>query len=338
MSMMVFASTEMRKVSSNVYLFILAISDSVYLISIFFTKVITILRCLHGLEKSIDIVNNNTVFCKLAQFVVDLCSDYSTCLILAFTVERYLACYQAFRYKQICTVIRARLICLFILIIIMTSTLPHHVISMGRFMGFDACIVLPDYEDFFMVCYGLETLLYKVIPVFVIAWLNLLIIRKVCRLHRKRKEQRQNYEMNVMDKQNHARERRNWANEGRHLQITIMLIVVSTTYVISFFPTMAHWVLWKLQRLDMIAVSYEDMIVAQNFTSILYISGFGINFFLYTVSCKAFREQLQHILCPHRGFTEVVINEDTTGLHTRGQNGSISVMRQKNTQTTHLGN
>ena len=45
LSMAVFTSREMRTVSSNVYLLALAVSDSTYLVLIFVTKLLTMMRC-----------------------------------------------------------------------------------------------------------------------------------------------------------------------------------------------------------------------------------------------------------------------------------------------------
>jgi hypothetical protein len=43
------------------------------------------------------------------------------------------------------------------------------------------------------------------------------------------------------------------------------------------------------------------MLIAGNYTRALYVLGFAINFFLYTISGRVFREQLQFIIqCNHR--------------------------------------
>ncbi|ELT94245.1 hypothetical protein CAPTEDRAFT_27443, partial [Capitella teleta] len=109
-SFLVFSSKDMRSVSSNVYLLLLACSDSFYLISVLFAKILSVLKCIYFTNSAIDPYNNSIVWCSIFQFILDLCSNYSTSLILAFTMERFIAIYLPIRFKDLCTVRRARLI------------------------------------------------------------------------------------------------------------------------------------------------------------------------------------------------------------------------------------
>ena len=99
LSMAVFSSKEMRAVSSNVYLLALAASDSLFLILIFITKLMTAMRCWYFPEARIDVANHFSLACVMTQYLSDLFSDYSTCLILLFTVERSVAVFIPMRYK-----------------------------------------------------------------------------------------------------------------------------------------------------------------------------------------------------------------------------------------------
>ena len=63
----VFSSKEMRGNSSNVYLLVLALSDSMYLVSVFLTKVLPLLRCLHFNDaEEADIYNKIDFICKVS--------------------------------------------------------------------------------------------------------------------------------------------------------------------------------------------------------------------------------------------------------------------------------
>ena len=87
--------------------------------------------------------------------------------------------------------------------------------------------------------------------------------------------------------------------EDKGMQTTIMLILVSTSYILVFIPVLVHFVVLKLRRSNVVDVSYVTMLKVQNYTRTLYIAGFAINFFLYTVSGTIFRKQLKKILgCP----------------------------------------
>ena len=111
LSMLVFKSREMQGVSSNVYLLTLAASDSCYLVSVFLSKTLTTLHCWYFTELALDIVNRGDTWCVLLQYLCDLFSNNSTCVILAFTVERAVAVFRPMRYKELCTVARARCVC-----------------------------------------------------------------------------------------------------------------------------------------------------------------------------------------------------------------------------------
>ena len=122
LSVMVFSSKPMRNISSNFYLLMLAISDSFYLISVFLAKILTTLRCFHFKEYPLDVFNRSDFMCRLLQYMLDLFSDYSSCLILAFTMERVIAVYLPLKFKEICTLRRAKIACLMLLFVIMLTT------------------------------------------------------------------------------------------------------------------------------------------------------------------------------------------------------------------------
>ena len=56
------------------------------------------------------------------------------------------------------------------------------------------------------------------------------------------------------------------------------------------------------------------MLIAENYTKTLYIAGFAMNFFLYTMSGKVFRKQLVFMLCGQKKYvkTETSAVEMTT--------------------------
>ena len=88
--------------------------------------------------------------------------------------------------------------------------------------------------------------------------------------------------------------------EEKSLQTTIMLITVSTSYVLTYLPALVHFLVYfiklKLQR--EIGDSAMSFLIAGNYTKLLYVGGVAINFFLYTVSGRVFRKELvQMIAC-----------------------------------------
>ncbi len=296
-SVLVFTSREMRAISSNFYLLMLAVSDSLYLLSVFLAKVLTHLRCFHMKDTLADIYNRSHIMCKLLQFFLDVFSDYSTCLILVFTIERFIAVSIPLKFKEICTLPRAKMVCLGLLAVIMLSTSPYHMSMLGLHPQFPVCIVLLDHEDMFSLLYLIEAVIYRIIPVLLIAIFNAFIIIRVVAVSRVRKNRRGKQKNSVKtNKQSHSKK------DDRNRQLTITLILVSTTYIITYLPVLIHYILWKLQRLKKVDLSDEQMVIAENFAKTLYIVGFASNFFLYTVSGKVFRKQLIYITCGQKKY------------------------------------
>ena len=284
-SMVVFSTKSIRKISSNVYLWVLSLSDTCYLLSALLSNTIATLRCIYFREYSFDIVNRSNVLCKLLQYCMDLFGDYSCLLILAFTVERYVACYHAIWFRNTCTVFKARLLCLITLIVLAIAIAPYHVLYLGVHIVHDVCTVSVGHEKEFIIFYIMEVVMLKIVPVFIIAVLNIFIIIKVRELSRKKACRKSPTNSN-----------RKPSKEDRNIQLTILLLLVSTSYVILYLPVLIHFITWGLHRLGKVAVSRNSLIITQNYTRILYIMGFSINFFLYTLSGKVFRDQLVQVL------------------------------------------
>ena len=93
-----------------------------------------------------------------------------------------------------------------------------------------------------------------------------------------------------------------------------MLIVVSTSYIISYLPVLIHFVMWKFVRSGLLIIDRRPMIIMQNYTRPMYIFGFAINFFLYTMSGQVFRKQLIVILLDMFKFMRIVCREKKEAL------------------------
>ena len=262
-------SQYLRKYSSSVYIFILAISDSAYLISTFLGGLLKPLKCYYFKETSIDFVNHNNFACKLFQYLMDLSSDYSSMIILCFSIERFIAVYKPIKVKVICRIKIVKLLCILLLLLISASIAPYHFMMLRSY--YHSCVVDLDAEKTFSVIYIVESTVYKILPVFMIAICNVLVIYQMTRKS--------------------GIESRGRKESSKH--VTIILILISISYIVLYLPVLIHYILWTLVRNDTISISRETRYVAQNFTSLLYICAFSINFYLYSVGSKLFRQQLR---------------------------------------------
>ena len=168
--------------------------------------------------------------------------------------------------------------------------------------------------------YLAEMVTLRVVPVVAIALLNALIVSRVTRITRIRKLRRRHIPLRAVnadptsrrlspavitvDHNNesvasvscHRRVRRVSLDE-RNLQLTIILILVSTTYILFYLPILVHFVLFKMKRSGIVDVGFTFLDVYGNYAKALHVAGFAINFLLYTVSGRVFREQLVSLIC-----------------------------------------
>jgi len=171
--------------------------------------------------------------------------------------------------------------------------------------------------------YLAEMVTLRVVPVVAIALLNALIVSRVTRITRDRKRRRGHIPLltvepgtttprpsrsavvTTVNNDSHtsvvgAHRVRRVSLDERNLQLTIILILVSTTYILFYLPILVHFVIHKMKRSRLVDVSLTFLDVFGNYAKALHVAGFAINFLLYTVSGRVFREQLVTLLCRSR--------------------------------------
>ena len=79
-------------------------------------------------------------------------------------------------------------------------------------------------------------------------------------------------------------------------QLTIMLLLVTTLFLILLCPTYCRFIFLAFSKLDT-PFEYAQSILLFRITALLYISNSGINFFLYCISGQKFRNDLKELLC-----------------------------------------
>ena len=78
-------------------------------------------------------------------------------------------------------------------------------------------------------------------------------------------------------------------------QVTIMLLLVTTLFLILLFPTYCRYLLLVFIKRDT-PLKYVNIMFLFRISALLYISNSGINFFLYCISGKKFRNDLKELL------------------------------------------
>jgi len=181
----------------------------------------------------------------------------------------------------------------------------------------------------FAAMYLAEMITLRVVPVVAIALLNALIVSRVTRITRDRKRRRRRHvPLLTVDPGTATRHLspgavaidttainiqssraslscdsvRRASLDERNLQLTIILILVSSTYVLFYLPVLVHFVVFKMMRSGIVRIGLPVLDVFGNYAKALHVAGFAINFLLYTVSGRVFREQLVALMrrcrCP----------------------------------------
>jgi hypothetical protein len=102
LSVIVFATAKLRQLSSSYYLAGLAISDTGYLLTLFFVWL-----------NLVDVpLFNQHGFCQALMYCSQLCSFLSVWFVVAFTVERFIAVRYPLHRPSMCTVTRAKAVLL----------------------------------------------------------------------------------------------------------------------------------------------------------------------------------------------------------------------------------
>ena len=78
-------------------------------------------------------------------------------------------------------------------------------------------------------------------------------------------------------------------------QLTVMLLLVTTLFLILLYPTYFRFIYLMLTKRDTPFEYAKSMLLFQ-ITSKLYITNSGINFFLYCISGQKFRNDLKELL------------------------------------------
>ena len=176
---MIVMSRNLRKHSASVYIFLLAISDSFYLTSTFLGDILPTLKCYFFRLTTIDFVNHSNFACKLYHYFLELSADYSSMIILCFTIERFVAVYKPMKVKRMCRVNKVKLLCFILLLVTSILTAPHKIMMID--MDYHVCGVSEQWGIIYSFAYFAELAVFRIVPAILIIIFNALIIYQMIR-------------------------------------------------------------------------------------------------------------------------------------------------------------
>ncbi|KAK9870897.1 hypothetical protein WA026_009853 [Henosepilachna vigintioctopunctata] len=178
LSFTVFMSPYLKMRSSSYYLAALAVADLGFLI------VVTIVQC--SFVGILELYNTDG-WCQFFVYISSVCATLSVWLIVAFTVERFIAVKYPLKRPNICTVRRARIVISTLLFLALTTQI--YVLWVAGVIKIDddgdQCAMLPEYNEFMKIVNFVDTIFTLIIPLVLIVLMNTMIVRGLITFRRK---------------------------------------------------------------------------------------------------------------------------------------------------------
>lgn len=224
LSVCVFFGTKLRRASSSIYLGALAISDSGFLVTIFIVWLNTF-----------DVhLFNKSGFCQFFVYFGSLCSFLSVWLVVAFTIERYVAVKYPLHRQSLCTVARAKIVitCLTVLALLLCS--PILLFSGVReepAKNTTLCDLVYGWESWANVYNGIDTVMTFAIPLTMLVIFNTLIARNIYKLEHVRRT------LTTKSDTSNEKVARSTRERPPQTKVTKMLLLVSSAFFCLNMPS-----------------------------------------------------------------------------------------------------
>ncbi|XP_012138540.1 C-C chemokine receptor type 1-like [Megachile rotundata] len=319
LSMTVFFGTKLCQNSSSIYLGALAISDTGFLVSVFVVW-------LNLVEVGLF---NQPGFCQFFIYLTTLCSFMSVWLVVAFTIERFIAVQYPLYRQSMCTVARAKAA------VFMLTTLGVFLCSpvlwfsaprpqYGKNGNVTECHLAEGFESWAIVYNVIDTVLTFAIPFTVIIILNVLIARAIYR-HIKIRKSLTNEPHILKEKQPHAQ---SFRNNLAQTKITKMLLVVSSAFLCFNLPAYVLRIYAFLHfQNESNLTQTRTLELAQQVSNLLFNTNFGINFILYCATGQNFRTAIRCM------FLKRFRRKNATQVATHGMQNVPNFVRPSTTAT-----
>ncbi|XP_011707078.1 PREDICTED: thyrotropin-releasing hormone receptor-like [Wasmannia auropunctata] len=178
LSCVVFLKTHLKLRSSSYYLAALATTDFSFLMSL----LLVWLNSTIGWK-----VFNNNGWCETLVYVSAVCSSLSVWLIVAFTVERFIAVQYPLHRPHMCTVARAKTIILVLTILALVSH-SYSFITAGVVKnqgGDEVCELKIEYLETMQIISIIDSIASLIVPLVLIIVMNTMIMRNLLKFGRR---------------------------------------------------------------------------------------------------------------------------------------------------------
>ena len=270
--------------TSRIFLLILSLSNSTYLIVIVVTRITTRAICLYSPEVKLHPEHFHNFPCKLFSVLLDALPNISTCLLLLITFDRFLAIFFPMRWRL--GLHWSKLIIFFtsITVVILAYVITVRVLKVEVNKYYKICSSSPKTPKVTLTLLTVETVVFRVIPLFSMVILNALIAYRISK-HSSGLRNRMIVNNQIT------------ASQASH--ISLSLLAVSAFYVIMVLPATIHWVLWTLSSWKVLNMNVLNLWTARNYVYLMQIGGFSGSFYVCVSAGQKYREAVKLCVC-HR--------------------------------------
>ena len=277
LSFLVMIKPNNRKMSTCIYMAAISISDNLMMFLALHNWLVTVVKVhqWHPIE------------CRFAAFLVLHALQNTTYQVLAMTIDKYIAIKWPHRAATYSTPRRAKITVTCIYICVVIYNIPHIFIS--QLTG-DVCLGYAIGGFITKVYSWMTFVLNAIVPFVMLLYMNYIIIQTV---RGSRKMFREPIEKG--QGQIDTNQRRQKSIKNTEAQLSIMLILVTSLFLILMIPTYIRFLYTTFVTRDT-PMKYANLMFFYHLSHKLYHTNNGINFFLYCISGHKFRNDLKEIL------------------------------------------
>ena len=273
LSFLVMIKPNNRKISTCIYMAAISINDNIMMIA-----------CFHDYFVSgIQLHKWNHMECKLSSFTILFALQNGTYQVLAMTLDKYIAIKWPHKAVTYSIPGRAKLIVVGLSVFAFVYNIPP--LFLSNIID-NYCYLYGSGSVISRVYSWLSFVLNAIGPFTMLIHMNFVIVRNVRMSGELFKENATNTGMDVRQKKMKSAEK----------QVTIMLVLVTTLFLILLCPTYVRFIYLLFAKLET-PLDYANTGLFVQITYKLYTLNNGINFFLYCISGHKFRNDLREILC-----------------------------------------
>ena len=328
LSLIVFMRTRLRRQSSSVYLAALCIADSAFLLQL----------TAAWLGYVRVFIYHKQGFCQAFVYTGHVSAFLSVWFVVAFTLERYIVCVYPLSKKHICTVQRAKLIvigCSVVAALLYSYLLLTSEPVQVRGSTKPRCFTKTEYMSFTLIMGNLDTLLTLLIPSILIVFMNariIVVLAKSSKFQSKMPQAQSDAQSiplctrTLSDTPSESKSTKSGSRKSatggagaspssQQQRITKMLVTISSVFLLLNGPN--HVIKIYLILVSYVKSEQHAYVISQRIGYwqhgflFLYHINFAINFFLYSLCGRNFRNEIKALFCRAKRDRTAVVSQYT---------------------------